>query len=88
MKERGQKTGARSGQLTPQRLELERLHFGHDVLVLVGGEVVVLDEMDDVGEGEHACEALCRRVVERGGDDACVEWREGCGAMGEPSQFL
>lgn len=54
----GRRPHERSGELTPQRLELERFNLGYDILVLVSSEVVVLNEMDDVGEGEHACEAL------------------------------
>lgn len=70
---RRENTESESRQLTPQRLELERFYLRNDILVLVSGEVVVLNEMHDVGEGEHACEALGRRVVEWGGDDTC--WR-------------
>ena len=48
---------------TSERFELEGLYFGDDVFVLVGGEVVVLDEMHDVGESEHSGEALGGRIV-------------------------
>lgn len=59
------------GVRTSQTLELESLDFRHNILVLVRRQVVVLDEVNDVCEREHAGEAVCRRVVERGGDDTC-----------------
>lgn len=55
---------------TAQALELEGLDVLDDILKLVRREVVVLDEVDDVGEGEHAGKAVRARVVERCRDDA------------------
>ena len=59
--QRGERKREQSG--TSERFELEGFYFGDDVFVLVRGEVVVLDEMDDVGEGKHSGEALGGGIV-------------------------
>lgn len=59
---------------TSEALELERFDLGDDVLVLVRGQVVVLDQVDDVGERKHAGEAVRGRIVQRSRDDAWRSW--------------
>jgi len=44
-------------------------------LLKVRGAVVVLDEMDDINDGEHAREARVIAVPERSRDDAWVDER-------------
>lgn len=51
--------------LTAERTQLKGLNLGRHVLVLVRREVVVLNEVHDVRQREHACKSLCRRVVQR-----------------------
>lgn len=57
---------------TTQRLETKNLDI-HRCLLKVCSAIVVLDEVDDVDDGEHAREARVITVPERGRDDAWVD---------------
>jgi hypothetical protein len=54
---------------TSKRLEAELLDIRLDVVIIDGGLVVVLDEMDDIKHGEHPCKGRFLAVPKRGGYD-------------------
>jgi hypothetical protein len=74
---KSRKEGSRRsrGKRTSQTLQLECFDLCNDVVVLVRRQVVVLNEVDNVRQGEHASEAMRCRVVERGRNHAVRDER-------------
>ena len=62
----------RARWLTSEHVQVDRLDFNGGRVVSSCGEVVELNEVDNVDEGEHAGEAIIGGVVQGCRDDA---WR-------------
>lgn len=50
--------------LTPEHVQVDRLDFNGGGVVPGRREVVELDEVDDIDECEHACEAIIGGIVQ------------------------